>query len=103
MCCEAPDGAQAIELAKQIHPDLILLDLCMPGLDGAIVASVLKRKMPKVPIILFTLYDDRLGEGLKKAIQVDAVLSKTAGLSGLLPQMERLLSPEFRRTNSVLL
>lgn len=57
VCGEAVDGVDAIERANQTYPDLILLDLSMPRMNGAKAASVLKGMMPNVPIILFTLYE----------------------------------------------
>ena len=47
VCGEAVDGADAIEKAKELKPDLIILDLAMPRMNGAAAASVLKRRMPK--------------------------------------------------------
>jgi CheY-like chemotaxis protein len=52
---EAVDGVDAIEKAKKSKPDLILLDLAMPRLNGAEAAAVLKNEMPGTPVILFTL------------------------------------------------
>ena len=49
---EAVNGVDAIEAAKQTRPDLILLDLAMPELNGAEAASVLKNSLPETPIIL---------------------------------------------------
>src|SRR3982074_1635567 len=57
VCGEAVDGVDVIEKAKELHPDLIILDLAMPRMNGAAAASVLKRRMPRTPIILFTIYD----------------------------------------------
>ena len=54
---EAIDGMDAIEKAKTLRPDLILLDLAMPRLNGAEAAAVLKNDMPETPVILFTLTD----------------------------------------------
>jgi len=48
---ETVDGVDAIETAKQIRPDLILLDLAMPRLNGAEAAVVLKNTLPETPII----------------------------------------------------
>ena len=52
MVSEAVDGVDAIEKAKETKPDLILLDLAMPRLNGAEAASVLKNTLPETPIIL---------------------------------------------------
>ena len=52
---EAIDGVDAIEKAKTFHPDLIVLDLAMPKLNGAEAATVLKNTLPETPVILFTM------------------------------------------------
>ena len=75
ICGEAEDGLQAIDLAKQLKPDLILLDACMPKLGGPQVASVLKRMVPKTRIILFTLFDDSIGRDLAAAAGGQSALS----------------------------
>jgi PleD family two-component response regulator len=56
VCGEAANGAEAIEKAKELAPDLILLDFSMPGMNGGETAKVLKKSMPQVRIILFTLH-----------------------------------------------
>jgi two-component system chemotaxis response regulator CheY len=91
ICGEAEDGIQAIDLAKQLNPDLILLDVCMPRLGGPAAASVLRRALPETRIILFTLFDDALGKGLATAIGVDLVLSKTAGMEKLVESVQEVL------------
>lgn len=91
VCAEACDGAQAIEQAKQARPDIILLDLSMPNMSGAEAASALKRLMPEVPIILFTLYADSIGASSTQVLGVDKVVAKSDGLSTLLSSMRELL------------
>ena len=92
ICGEAVDGLDAIEKAKQLSPDLILLDLSMPQMNGAEAASVLKLRMPHVSIILFTLYDEAMGESLASAVGVDLVLPKTEGLTVLAERAQTLLA-----------
>jgi CheY-like chemotaxis protein len=89
VCGEAVDGVDAIEKSKQLEPDLILLDLRMPRLNGAAAASILKRLMPKVPIILFTMYEEAVGK-LAPAVGIDVVLAKREGMSNLLPRVRQL-------------
>ena len=90
VCGEAVDGTDAIEKAKLLQPDLILLDLNMPKMNGAAAESILKKLHPQVPIILFTLYEDAV-ETLAPVIGVDVVLSKPAGLSHLVERVQGLL------------
>ena len=88
---EAIDGMDAVEKAKKSKPDLILLDLAMPRLNGAEAAAVLKNDMPETPVILFTLTDLPI-DSLCAAIDVDFI-SKTDGASKLLERVDALLAP----------
>jgi two-component system chemotaxis response regulator CheY len=91
VCGEAADGVDAIEKAKQLKPDLIVLDVAMPRMNGVEAASVLKRMMPDVPIIWFTMYQEQVGHALTAAIGVDAVLSKPDGVGGLVECVQGLI------------
>jgi CheY-like chemotaxis protein len=90
MVREAVDGMDAVEKAKKLRPDLILLDLAMPRLNGAEVAAVLKNEMPETPVILFTLTDLPI-DSLCAAIDVDFI-SKADGISKLLERVDALFS-----------
>ena len=78
VCGEAVDGVDAIEKAKDLTPDLILLDLAMPRMNGVEAAPALKGLMPWVPIVMFTLYKE-LGNSLTSTSGIDAVLYKPDG------------------------
>ena len=69
----------AIEKAKQLKPDLVVMDLAMPRMNGVEAASVLKGLMPRMPIVIFTLYRELLGSSLCSTIGVDAELAKPDG------------------------
>src|ERR1700687_3565385 len=79
VCGEAVDGVDAIEKAKELKPDLILLDLAMPRMNGIEAASVIKGMMPQLPIVLFTMYKETVGNALASAVGIDAVFSKPDG------------------------
>jgi CheY-like chemotaxis protein len=64
---EAVDGVDAIEKAKKTQPDLILLDLAMPRLNGAEAATILKNDMSETPVILFTMSTDLAADSLAKS------------------------------------
>jgi len=87
---EAVNGVDAIETAKQTRPDLILLDLAMPELNGAEVATVLRHTLPETPIILFSMYTDLHADALCGFIGVDFI-SKVDGISKLLERVDALL------------
>jgi DNA-binding NarL/FixJ family response regulator len=89
---EAVDGLDAIEMAKRLRPDLILLDLAMPQLNGAEAAAVLKNSMPETPVVLFTLNTDLYTDAVCEAIGVDFI-SKVDGLPKLLERVDALLPP----------
>jgi CheY-like chemotaxis protein len=92
MVSEAVDGVDAIEKAKQIRPDLILLDLAMPRLNGAEAATVLKHTLPQTPIILFTMYTELSADALSGFLGVDFI-SKVDGIPKLLERVDALLPP----------
>jgi DNA-binding NarL/FixJ family response regulator len=71
ICGEAADGVAAIERAKELEPDVVILDLAMPRLNGMETAAVLKNLMPKLPIIMLTFHEDRI-----KSVPASAWVSK---------------------------
>jgi two-component system, LytTR family, response regulator AlgR len=78
LCAEACNGQEAVDLAQQHKPELIVLDLSMPVMDGLQAARILKKIMPQVPIILFTQH---AGSNALNFVDlpVDRVVAKTDG------------------------
>ena len=60
-CAEAGTGGEAIDVARECKPDLIILDVAMPVMNGIEAAPKLRQLLPNTPIILFTHYGDFLG------------------------------------------
>jgi CheY-like chemotaxis protein len=76
ICAEATNGKEAVDLALKHRPELIILDLSMPILNGVEASRELKRIMPEVPIILFTQYA-AVGNTLVSAgLRADRIVSK---------------------------
>lgn len=67
---EAPDGHTALALAEKSAPDVVLLDINMPGMSGIEIARILKRHHPRVGIVIITMHED--DEQLFNAIRVGA-------------------------------
>jgi DNA-binding NarL/FixJ family response regulator len=55
---EAENGSDGIDKAQKVHPDLIVIDLVMPVMNGIDASRVLKRLMPTVPVVMFTTFAD---------------------------------------------
>ena len=57
VCGEARDGAEALRKAKELEPDLILLDVSLPDMNGLEVARRLRKEVPKVKILIISQHD----------------------------------------------
>jgi DNA-binding NarL/FixJ family response regulator len=78
ICAEAVNGQEAIALAEKHRPDLVILDLSMPVMNGYDAAWEIRRILPNTRIILFTLYADAVkSRVLGSGSPVDLVVSKT--------------------------
>jgi NarL family two-component system response regulator YdfI len=64
---EASDGAEAVQLARELHPDVILMDLRMPGMDGLTAIEQLAEKQPEIAIVILTTFneDELMVRGLR--------------------------------------
>ncbi len=93
ICGEAEHGMEAIEQAKKLQPDLILLDLSMPVMTGAEAAIILKGVVPRMKIILFSMHMDDVPRPLGKTTGIDLMLSKSDGISKLADHLHALLTP----------
>ncbi len=91
---EAPTGLAVLALAEELQPDLILLDLSMPGLGGLDVISTLRLKSPEMKILVLTMHDDL--EYLRQALKSGAsgYILKKAADSELLAAMRSVINGE---------
>jgi DNA-binding NarL/FixJ family response regulator len=92
VCGEAAHGVEAVTIAPELNPDLVIMDLAMPQMNGVKAASLLKKRNPAVHIILFTIYADEVnGPSLAAAFGVTIVLPKVGGFTPLLNCLNGLL------------
>jgi DNA-binding NarL/FixJ family response regulator len=56
-CGEASSGSDAIQLVEQLHPDVVLMDVTMPGMNGLEATRIIHRSHPEVKVILLTLHE----------------------------------------------
>jgi two-component system, chemotaxis family, chemotaxis protein CheY len=91
VCGKAENGKEAIARALELHPDLIVLDLSMPVMNGLDAARELKRLMPAVPIIMFTSYSDSSMEQMIRQVGISEVVSKSQPAAILVSKARSLL------------
>ncbi len=91
VCGEAENGKVAIEKAQELRPDLIVLDLSMPVMNGFDAARVLKRLMPTLPLIMYSAFGDEFAERQARLIGISEVVSKSEHVSVLIHKARGLL------------
>jgi two-component system nitrate/nitrite response regulator NarL len=89
---EAEHGREAIEIAPKLQPDLIILDLSMPVMNGLEAAPLLIEHLPEVWLILFTSHYLPEGEQLSRAVGIHAIVPKEKATTHLIPQAEALFA-----------
>ncbi len=84
------DGREAIELARRLLPDLIVLDIMLPGLDGFDVCRILRQEM-NVPILMLTARDDEIDRVIGLEMGADDYLTKPFSMREFLARVKALL------------
>lgn len=91
------DGRIALEAARRLHPDLILLDIMLPGLDGVEVCKTLRRESFQVPIIMLTARDDEIDRVVGLEVGADDYLTKPFSMRELIARVKA----QLRRTQII--
>jgi DNA-binding NarL/FixJ family response regulator len=76
---EASDGAQALALARTLTPDVVVLDLAMPEMDGLQVAAAVRAAVPGCAILIFSAFEAERAAAPALAAGADQYLEKSAG------------------------
>jgi DNA-binding NarL/FixJ family response regulator len=92
VCGEAPNGTEAVQLAEQFKPDLIILDMAMPGLNGLMACAQILRASPLIPIVIYTLHQSSQVDLEGKKAGARQVLSKSDDAHELIRCIEELLA-----------
>jgi two-component system, NarL family, nitrate/nitrite response regulator NarL len=75
VCAEASNGQEAIDKTVQFHPDVIIMDISMPVMNGIDAANQITRTQPEIPVILFSLH---LSDDLYPHFQTDGIRGAVA-------------------------
>ena len=93
VCGQASNGREAVEKAQELQPDVIVLDLAMPVMNGLDAARVIKRIMPRVPVVMFSAYSDTFTENEARSAGISALVSKLDSASMLVEKCRSLIRP----------
>src|ERR1051326_8671389 len=94
VCGEATDGMEAVEKAKSLRPDLVLMDVSMPRLDGMAAARIIRTDQPGTRVILVSQNDITALKNHVRDAGADAFVSKNTLADDLLPTIDRLLAEQ---------
>lgn len=99
VCAEAQTGSDGISKFKELKPDLVLIDLAMPDMNGLEAATSMREVDPGIPLVLFTVLDmPALAEPARKA-GITEVVSK-AQVWDLVSTIERVVAKRLAQNQS---
>jgi DNA-binding NarL/FixJ family response regulator len=77
VCGEATDGQDAVDMAKQLQPDVVVLDITMPRLNGLDAAALLRKEVPGAKIVILSQHQPALMKQVALTAGADAYVTKS--------------------------
>ena len=91
ICGEAENGQQAIDQVRALQPDLVLIDINMPVMDGLRATVEIRRIAPSTKVVLFSINDSPEAKAVARMVGADALVRKAGAVFELLPTVRRLV------------
>src|SRR5215468_224324 len=91
VCAVVENGREAIEEACRLRPDLIVLDISMPVMNGLEAARVLRQMMPNVPLILYSSNPNEVSAQSARSIGISGLISKSEKVTVLIETVRGVL------------
>jgi two-component system, NarL family, response regulator NreC len=90
VCAEASDASETVQKADELRPDLVLLDVSMPGMNGLKIAQLLREKIPALKILIISQYDPELLLPRSLEVGADGCIDKGRMATDLLPTIRNV-------------
>jgi DNA-binding NarL/FixJ family response regulator len=97
--CQASDGADAVRKAREYRPDLVLLDITMPAMNGLEATRIIKQELPSTEILIVSQHDSEIHENDALAAGASGYVVKSNASRDLLPAVRRIQSRRLLREN----
>jgi DNA-binding NarL/FixJ family response regulator len=94
---EVANGREAVQLVEEGQPDVVLMDICMPNMDGLQATRLIKARWPQVKVIVLTLYGEY--EARAMAAGADAFIAKGEPADRLLATLSRVMAGRLPPSN----
>jgi len=96
---EAASGQEAVRLVEQAQPDVVLMDICMPGMDGLQATRLIKARCPQAKVVVLTMYGEYEAEAMTAG--ADAFVAKGEPADCLLATLSAVTASRLPSSNDV--
>jgi DNA-binding NarL/FixJ family response regulator len=90
ICGEAENGKQAVDLVRSLHPDVILIDITMPVMDGLRATVEIRRIAPSTKVVLFSINDGPEAQSAADIVGAHAFVPKSCLAAAMLPTLKKV-------------
>ena len=90
VCGEAANGSEALVKAIELQPDIVILDITMPVLDGFTAAREITKRLPRVGILLLSMHESASMVNVAKSSGARGYVAKSEGIARLLKAVDAL-------------
>ena len=99
---EAANGEEAIKICEEVMPDIVLMDIRMPGVDGISATRIIKDRYPKIKVMILTTFADKMNIQQALSVGTDGYLVKTDQVADIASKLRILINGTSVLDTSVL-
>jgi PAS domain S-box-containing protein len=92
ICGEAADGIEAVQLAQELRPDLVIMDISMPRMNGLDAGRIILRDVPECAVVIVTQNEEAVARRQAESIHAAGFVSKSDLHRDLIPTLEKVIS-----------